>query len=182
MSREEFDRLPEGPPFYDYVNGEAIEVNRPTGRHQQVLLRLGNALWEHTAEQDLGEVYPDIDVRLPNGNEYGPDLVFLRKEHAERYDEATGDLYGAPDLAVEILSASTATYDRGEKLQDFHRAEVEWVWFVDPERTTFEELRWTASGYEVTRTTVPGELFRPAVFPGLEIDLAGLLKPARGGR
>jgi hypothetical protein len=26
MSREEFEKLPEGPPFYDYINGEAILV------------------------------------------------------------------------------------------------------------------------------------------------------------
>jgi hypothetical protein len=30
MSKEEFAKLPEGPPFYDYIGGEAIEVNRPT--------------------------------------------------------------------------------------------------------------------------------------------------------
>jgi hypothetical protein len=37
MSREQFLQLPEGPPFYDYVNGEAIEVNRPSVRHQYIL-------------------------------------------------------------------------------------------------------------------------------------------------
>ena len=26
MSPEEFERLPEGPPFYDYIDGEAIEA------------------------------------------------------------------------------------------------------------------------------------------------------------
>jgi Uma2 family endonuclease len=40
MSREQFLQLPEGPPFYDYVNGEAIEVNRPSVRHQYILIRL----------------------------------------------------------------------------------------------------------------------------------------------
>src|SRR4051812_9185505 len=130
MTREEFDGLPEGPPFYDYVNGEAIEANRPTGRHQLVMFRLANVLWEHVHATTLGELYADIDVELPNGNVYGPDMVFLSTAHADRYDEPSGDLFGAPDMALEIISASTEAYDRGEKLQDFYRAGVEWVWFV----------------------------------------------------
>ena len=36
MSLEEFERLPEGPPFYDYVNGEAIKQGKRTGRHQDI--------------------------------------------------------------------------------------------------------------------------------------------------
>jgi len=127
MTREEFERLPEGPPFYDYVNGEAVEVNRPTGRHQQIVLRLGNRLWEHARGNSLGEIYPDIDVELPNGNVYGPDIVFLSTEHLDRYDEASGDIHGAPDLVVEVLSPSTAAYDRVEKFREYHEAGVAWV-------------------------------------------------------
>ncbi len=46
MSREEFEKLLEGPPCCDYINGEAIEVDRPTGRHQHIVGRLWNTLWE----------------------------------------------------------------------------------------------------------------------------------------
>jgi hypothetical protein len=49
MSREQFLQLPEGPPYYDYVNGEAIEVNRPSVRHQYLLLDWGQSLMAHVA-------------------------------------------------------------------------------------------------------------------------------------
>lgn len=39
---------------------------------------------------------------------------------------------GAPDLVIEILSASTARYDRGPKLRAYERTGVREVWLVDP--------------------------------------------------
>jgi Uma2 family endonuclease len=54
MSREQFLQLPEGPPFYDYVNGEAIEVNRPSVKHQYLLIRLASRLMEYVESRQQG--------------------------------------------------------------------------------------------------------------------------------
>jgi Uma2 family endonuclease len=178
MTREEFERLPEGPPFYDYVDGEAVEVNRPTGRHQQIVFRLASFLWEHAHAGGLGDVFSDIDVELPNGNVYGPDVVFLSKEHFDRYDEETGDIRGAPDLVVEVLSASTAAYDRVEKFREYHGAGVAWVWFVDQVSLAVEECQWTPDGYLWLGAAGFGQVFRPRLFPGLEINLKELIGAA----
>jgi Uma2 family endonuclease len=175
MSREEFERLPEGPPFYDYVNGEAVEVNRATGKHQRIVFRLANLLWEHVQGRQLGDVFPDIDVALPTGNVYGPDIVFVAAEHMHRYSEASGDLLGAPDLAVEVLSATTEAYDRGQKLQDFYASEVPWVWLVNQTDLGIAELQRTAEGYAEITFTPAGEAFTPRLFPDLRIDLEKLI-------
>lgn len=175
MTREEFDRLPEGPPYYDYIEGEAVEVNRPTGRHQMIEMRLANALWEHVQANALGEVFPEIDVALPTGNVVGPDILFLSTERRHLYDDVKGDLYGAPDLVVEILSPSTAAYDRTEKFVHYYRAEVAWVWFVDQDSLVIEEYRWTPEGYLRSVPVNTGQLLRPGLFPGLEIDLRNLM-------
>src|SRR5207253_10726959 len=87
MAEEEFERLPEGPPFYDYIDGEAIELNKPTGKHQRIEMRLSNTLFEFTSARSLGEVYHQIDVKLPVGNWVGPDIVFIAAAHLDRYDE-----------------------------------------------------------------------------------------------
>lgn len=175
MSREQFEALPEGPPYYDYINGEAVEVNRPKGRHQQIGMRLGNVLWEFAQANDLGEVFPDIDVALPTGDTFGPDIVFLAKERLGLYDEEKGDLYGAPDLVVEILSPSSASYDRVEKFAVYHRAKVAWVWFVEQESLTIEEFQWTPEGYLLVGGASGGQVFQPKRFEGLEINLNRLL-------
>src|SRR5438552_10985563 len=93
MTSEEFERLPEGPPFYDYIDGEAIKLNKPTGRHQRIELYLTHSLCEFARRAGIGEVYHNIDVRLPTGNWVGPDIVFIAADHLNRYDEAKGDLY-----------------------------------------------------------------------------------------
>src|SRR5689334_2903347 len=65
MTPEEFEALPEGPPYYEYINGEAIEMNKPTRRHQRIELRLGGLLDSHPASNSLGEVSQQVDVGLP---------------------------------------------------------------------------------------------------------------------
>ncbi len=176
MSREEFERLPEGPPFYDYIGGEAIEVNRPTGRHQRIVVYLAFTVDQFLRSRKLGVAYADIDVLLPTGNTVGPDISVLLSEHIGYYDEQKGDIVGVPDLIVEVLSPSTTSYDRVEKFSEYFRAGVPWVWFVDQDALTIEEFRWTPDGYLLTQVVKSGEAFRPKLFPELEINLKALLE------
>ena len=175
MTREEFDRIPEGPPYYDYVNGEAVEVNKPKGRHQVVSMRLGNMLWEFAQAHGMGQVFPEIDVELPTGDSVGPDILFLSAEHAGLYDETSGDLRGAPDLVVEVLSPSTVAYDRIVKMDLYLRSRVSWVWLVDPDSLAVEEFKWTPEGYLRVGATAAGQAFSPQLFSGLNIDLLNLI-------
>jgi Uma2 family endonuclease len=175
MTVEEFKRIPEGPPYYDYVRGEAIEVNKPTGRHWQIQTCLGKFLYDHVKAHQLGLVYGEIDVELREDLWYGPDIVYLNAEHQDRYDEASGDLHGVPDLIVEITSPSNAAYDRVDKFNDYFDAGVPWYWIVDQDSLTIEEYQWTQAGYLRTASVRAGQVFRPRLFAGLEINLQELL-------
>ena len=176
MSREEFEKLPEGPPFYDYIVGEAIEVNRPTGRHQHIVGRLWNALADHLYANNLGDCWFDIDVNLPTGSTVGPDISVLFTEHLDRYDKQKGDIFGAPDIVIEVLSPTTEEYDRTDKLTEYHRSGVQWVWFVDQETLTIEEFQWTPEGYLLKQVVKGGDIFRPKALPGFEVNLKALLR------
>jgi len=87
MSREEFEKLPEGPPYYDYIGGEAIEVNRPTGKHQDIVGLVWYGLQVFLTKQGRGKAWFDIDVLLPTGTVVGPDISVLFSEHLDRYNE-----------------------------------------------------------------------------------------------
>jgi Uma2 family endonuclease len=176
MSREEFEKLPEGPPFYDYINGEAIEVNRPTGRHQHVVGRLWHAIVDHLQANNLGECWFDIDVLLPTGSVVGPDISILFSEHLDRYDKQKGDIIGAPDIVVEVSLPTTIEYDRTSKLSEYHRSGVQWVWFVDQETLTVEEFQWTPEGYLLRQVVKGGDVFRPRALEGFEVNLKRLLR------
>lgn len=65
-----------------------------------------------------------------------PDLIFIAPAHASRVSRR--GIEGAPTLAVEILSPSTATIDRSRKLQLYARHGMPYYWIVDPEARTLE--------------------------------------------
>jgi Uncharacterized protein conserved in cyanobacteria, COG4636 len=177
MSREQFLQLPEGPPYYDYVNGEAIEVNRPSVRHQEILLALGASLLAHVQSRGLGRVLIEVNLELPNGNIYTPDLLFYTPQTAALIDTQRGYVRGVPDLVVEILSPSTAEYDRTQKMGDYAACAVPWVWLVDQETLLVEEYQWTPEGYLRRQAVSAGVPFRPHLFPDLALVMAQLAPP-----
>jgi Uma2 family endonuclease len=177
MSREQFLQLPEGPPFYDYVNGEAIEVNRPSVKHQYLLIRLASRLMEYVESRQQGLVVGDCNLELPNGNIYAPDILYLSPRNLGAYDRATGYVRGAPDLVVEILSPSTADYDRVQKMGDYAACGVPWVWLVDQETLRVEEYQWTPDGYLLRQAVDAQTPFRPRLFPDLSLQMAAFTPP-----
>jgi Uma2 family endonuclease len=180
MSREQFLQLPEGPPFYDYVNGEAIEVNRPSVRHQYILIRLASQLMNYVESRQQGLVVGDCNLELPNGNIYAPDILYLSQQNLNAYDRVQGYVRGVPDLVVEILSPSTADYDRTQKMGDYAACGVPWVWLVDQETLVIEEYQWTPEGY-LRRQAVDAQTpFRPHLFPDLILQMAHLTPPPEG--
>jgi Uma2 family endonuclease len=175
MTREQFEQLPEGPPFFDYINGEAVELNRPSVRHQDIVVCVTYALRQHVRSHDLGLVAADVDVELPSGDTVGPDVTFLAKDRAHMHDESKGDILGAPNLVVEVLSPSTAVYDRIEKLALYERAQISWVWLIDQDTLSIEEFQWTPDGYLRIGALPGGQPFIPKAFSDLTLNLSELI-------
>jgi Uma2 family endonuclease len=175
LTLSEFYALPEGPPYYEYEEGELIEMNRPTPRHQRILLKLGGVVSAHVEAQTLGQVYPEVNVELLGRRVYTPDLIFIAQEQAPEVDE-TDVVRVAPTLLVEISSPSTASRDHFVKLNTYAEAGVGWYWIVDPEALRILEYRLEEHGHYAVQSVVKrGQIFRPGLFPGLEIDLAALM-------
>ncbi len=171
LTRQEFEQLPQGPPYYDYIGGEAIEVNRPSGRHQQLVVWLAASLWQFVRSKGLGEVWADINVELPTGDVLSPNVVYLKTDHLQRYDEARGYIVGTPDLVVEVLSPSTAVYDRVDTFDAYRRAGVPWVWLVDQDTLVVEEYQWTPEGYLCVETVGGHAIFQPRLFTQWQVRL-----------
>ncbi|NCO42758.1 MAG: Uma2 family endonuclease [Armatimonadetes bacterium CG_4_10_14_3_um_filter_66_18] len=181
MTIEEFWKLPEGPPYYEFEDGEVTEMARPHGQHQRALRVLLRAVDGYLDEHGGGEVWPEIDVELSPRRAYAPDLVFLTEEHADRYSDDTGRVHGAPDLVVEIASPGTVGRDRLTKLTNYAREGVSWYWLVDPQALVVEELRLSGEAYLHVGGADMGETFEPQLFPGLQLNLRELLARRRTG-
>src|SRR5918996_5351682 len=174
MTLEEYRALPEGPPFYEFEEGELIMVASPTPEHQDLLLELAHALRQFVRQQQLGRVFMEVDVYLPDGRGYIPDLAFLSTDHLRLLSATDRKIHGSPDLVVEVTS-SVPERDRVHKFRVYYDNGVPWYWIIDSNTLAIEEYQATPQGYLRTASIAPGEDFSPQLFPGLTLNLTALL-------
>jgi len=86
----------------------------------------------------------------------------------------------APDWVCEVLSKSTESVDRGEKLPLYAQHEVRHVWLVDPIGQTLEVRSLGAAGrWREVQIFQGGARVRAAPFDAIELDLGALGSPPR---
>jgi Uma2 family endonuclease len=176
ITLQEFWSIPEGPPNYEFEDGELIEMVSPNDRHQDVLGALYTALRSFLLKEKLGKLWLELDVHLPNVRHvYIPDLVFLATDHLNLLSKEDGKIHGVPDMVVEISSPSTQRKDRTKKKNTYFQAGVTWYWMVDAVDLTIEECKWTSEGYLITQSIAASESFAPKLFPALTFNLADLM-------
>jgi Uma2 family endonuclease len=174
MTLEEFRAMPEGPPYYEYEEGELILVASPSPEHQDVVSELSHVLRQFVRQQQLGRVFMEVDVYLPDGRGYIPDLSYLSSERMHLLNPIDRKLHGSPDLVVEVTSSAPAR-DRVHKFRVYYGNGVPWYWIIDANTLAIEEYQATPQGYLRTASVAPGEEFQPRLFPGLVINLQVLL-------
>jgi len=103
-----------------------------------------------------------------------PDLGGWRRTRMPEMpvDKAYFDL--SPDWVCEVISPSTATLDRGDKLTVYNAFMVEHVWLVDPEAGTLEVLEHAAKGYRSVAVFSGDAKICAIPFDAIELEL-GLL-------
>ncbi len=154
---------------YEVIDG-VLYVSPPpsAARHQRPVTRLVVRLGGFVLSRGLGEVLAaPVGVVLDAGTGIQPDIVYVRRERLHIITDK--EIAGVPDLVVEALSPSTRARDRGIKLRRYAAAGVPHYWMLDPRTEALEARRLTGRGYELLGVYGPGTVFRPELFPGLEI-------------
>ncbi|NGM11871.1 Uma2 family endonuclease [Verrucosispora sp. WMMA2044] len=177
---DDLGELPEDLP-YELVNGRLI-VPSPTALHQDLCVELLLALRVNCPPDYLVSI--DLSMRIDRRNEPRPDVVAIRREHANRSPVPVEDAL----LAVEVISPTSTFRDLYDKAKVYAHAGVRSYWVVDPlhEKMTLTEYALSASGdYEVTTHTedlfVSERPWKVSVdLPALTVRRAGLL--ARDGQ
>jgi len=131
---EVFKSLPEGT-LIQLIENNLVMSPSPKDLHQEVLGELFLQLLTFTRRKKLGKVrIAPYDVYLDRKNAYQPDLIFISNENLHKIQE--NGLHGAPDVVIEVLSPSTAKYDKGKKKAVYERCGVKEYWIVDPATKT----------------------------------------------
>jgi Uma2 family endonuclease len=122
----------------ELIDGTAYvkEPPSPTWSHQAIVFELALQI-ERALEETQWRVFvAPLDVRLPRSTEQDneidtvvqPDVFITRGLH--KIDSR--GLRGAPDWLAEVLSPTTASYDRSVKIPVYERAGVPEVWLINP--------------------------------------------------
>jgi Uma2 family endonuclease len=154
---------------YELIRGELFVNPAPNPIHQRISRQLLRQLADYFHDRKLGEVfYAPIDVILTPHDVFEPDLLVV----ADAAHITGRGIEKPPLLAVEILSPSTRTVDRGLKFERYAELGIRHYWIVDPDRKHVECFRLRAGAY---RLVIEGEGDTTLDHPdwdGCVIDLA----------
>ncbi len=177
LTYKDLQAMPDDGMRYELIDGEVYMTPSPSRRHQRTASNLHFALREFVESRHLGTVFfAPFDVVFGERTALQPDLLFVRAENRRIITDA--NVQGAPDLVIEILSPTNASFDRGTKLQVYARAGVPEVWYFDPETETAEILNLAAGGrYELTARLSGDATIPSTVLPGLRLTLRQVFAP-----
>ncbi len=139
--------LPDDGKRYELHEGEIYMTPSPSPRHQQVVGNLHLTIAEHVRRLGLGELFlSPLDVILADVTVLEPDLVYLDAGRMARVSNR--GIEGPPTLAIEVLSPTTASADRGIKRQLSARYGVPHYWIVDADARVIETYQLVGATYQ----------------------------------
>jgi len=176
LTFRDYRQLPEGPPYYQLIEGDLYMAPSPDRFHQDILGNLHFILRSHLEKRPSGSIHlAPLDVQLTDLNIYQPDLYYVSNSRKAILTDQGAR--GAPDLIVEILSPKTAKLDRGVKREIYARSGVEEMWIVDPAVKKILVYRF-AKGIDIPVGTFGvRQKFESPLLPGLKIDVPRVFEP-----
>jgi Uma2 family endonuclease len=149
--------------------GVLREPPAPFFSHQSLVLKIARLLADYVEPRQLGRVaVAPVDVILDRERALvvQPDVFFIA---TERLSIVQDQVWGAPDLVVEVLSSSTENRDRGEKLGWYRQYGVRECWLVDLNRQQLTIVDFNGVS-PVERIATGAERARSTVLPRLEVS------------
>ena len=173
---------------WELIDGVAWNMSpAPARQHQGIVVAISSAFYSALNDQSC-RVYPaPFDVLLPDGDETDDDVTTVVQPDVSIFCDTSrltpAGARGAPTLAVEILSPSSASKDMRIKRDLYERHGVLEYWIVDPGNRYVAVYLLDDNGrYAEPRVHEPAEtsksMLEPSAVPlasvGVQIDLKAL--------
>jgi Uma2 family endonuclease len=163
----------------EIIDGELVASPRPSPGHGRAAYVVGRDLGSSFDRAPGGSDRPggwfflsEPELHL-HGDVLGPDVAGWLRERMVRKPMTNG-IELTPDWVCEVLSPSTARYDRDGKMKIYAREKVSHVWLIDPANRTLEV--YGLRGEQLLPLEVYGgdDKVRAEPFAALELELSGL--------
>jgi len=153
---------------WEIVGGEAYAMSpAPLLRHQRIQAELTRQFANHFDGKPCQMFPAPTDVKLSEEDVVQPDLLVvcdktqLKETHVE----------GPPTLVVEILSPSTASFDRVRKMRLYAQHGVKEVWLITPYPWLAEVYALDGETYRLAQAYEKTDTLTSVIFPDLRIEL-----------
>lgn len=175
LTYDDYVLIPDDGQRHEIIDGEHYVSPAPFLPHQDLVTELVAWLRPFAKRNGLGRVLvAPTDVLLSKHDIVQPDILFISREN-ETARTATGKhILGAPDLAVEVLSASTRRLDENIKLDLYDRAGVREYWMFNAAQRSVRVYRRQDGRLLLAAelSAAAGDVLTTPLLPGLEIPLA----------
>jgi len=171
ITAEQLAAMPSDGGRCELIAGE-LHMMTPAGwEHGKVIGRLHFMLAQWVFDRGLGEIFSAetgfLLARNPD-TVRAPDIAFIHRDHLPAEPPREVFWPGAPDLAVEVVSAGDTFHEVDDKAMAWLAAGTRLVWVVNPRWHTVTEYR---SGAAVHTFTEADELSGGEVIPGFRCAL-----------
>jgi Uma2 family endonuclease len=168
VSFADLEQWPEDGRRYELYDGEVYVVPSPLPLHQVVSANLHLVLTEYVRQHGGAVLYAPLDIVLTEYDVVQPDLLLFTRERQGLISLRKVTRH-PPDLAIEILSPSTASNDRGRKLRLLARHGVQEYWLVDPDAIRIEVYGLRGDQFGIASTATGTESVHSPLLPALEL-------------
>lgn len=153
----------------ELIDGVIYDMTAPSGNHQIILMEIAVLVHAYLKKTKLKcrAFFAPYDVRLDQDDYTMVQPDFLIICDRSKYEGGIC-CEGAPDLVMEIVSASDPDRDYRLKLRKYKNAGVREYWIIDP-----EEMRITVHTFGVGNLSAIysfDDIVKSKIYPGLEID------------
>lgn len=175
-----YHALPEGTKA-EIVAGTIRMLPRPLPRHARAASVLGARLlnqfdWDSDGGLGGWVFLDEPELRLKNEIR-APDLAGWRVERYQQPEHNPIEL--VPDWICEVLSPSTARFDRQEKMPLYASCGVNYLWMVDPAKQTLEVYRREGAAWALASRHSAEEPTAAVPFEAAPFDLGALWRRPR---
>jgi Uma2 family endonuclease len=168
LARPESERV-------ELIRGTLVQKALPTAEHGRAQLSVGSDLRRRFDRRPGGRwpggwwISTEVDVTL-GAELFRPDIAGWRRERCPEAPRGR-PVTLRPDWICEVLSPTTESVDRVDKLQSYFQAGVPHYWLANPMEKVLEVFRRTELAYALVLTAKSGQAIRAEPFDNVELKV-----------
>ena len=178
LTYDDFLLFPDDGKRHELIDGERCVTPSPNIRHQAVLGNLYFLIREWLERHPVGRAFmAPLDVVFTEFDVVEPDLLFVSSKRVAAI-LTVSHVAGAPDIVVEIVSASTRKRDETIKRRLYERSGVSEYWIIDPDLDVVRVYRNRDKQFErpVELRAEDGDILTSPHLDGLEMPLSRIFR------